>query len=269
MNDVMNAVISKALSLVGLGYIYGAQGQICSLKFRQQQAAQYPKQAENILGIGAKWDGRPVWECAQLTQEVAAEGGVKLVSGATSQWTKTDWAETGTIDTIPENDVVFVYKRSKSNSDVMSHTGVYLGDGTVVDARGVEDGVLHESLSDYPWTHWARPAWGEAVNDTPPTLRKGSEGPHVKELQKALLLHGYDLPKYGADGKFGAETEKAVRVFQRNMGLVEDGVVGRKTWAALGSAKAAQAKYSLTITNLTLDTAEKIAAQYGGEIQVM
>lgn len=268
MDEVMNAVISKALSLVGLGYIYGAQGQICSLKFRKQQAAQYPEQAEKILGIGAKWDGRPVWECAQLTQEVAAAGGVKLVSGATSQWKETDWAETGTIDTIPERDVVFVYKRSNSNSSVMSHTGVYLGDGTVVDARGTKEGVLHEALADYPWTHWARPAWGERANDAPPTLRKGSKGKYVTELQAALMLHGYDLPKYGADGDFGSETEKAVRAFQRDAGLKEDGVAGPKTWAALGSAKAAQT-YTLTITNLTLDTAEKIAAQYGGEIQVM
>jgi peptidoglycan hydrolase-like protein with peptidoglycan-binding domain len=36
------------------------------------------------------------------------------------------------------------------------------------------------------------------------------------------------------DGVFGAETEKAVRQFQADHGLTVDGVVGRKTWAALG-----------------------------------
>ena len=68
-------VCEKALSLVGQGYIYGAKGQTCSPAFRRQQAQQYPEQADTILGTGEKWDGKPVWDCAQLTRAAAKAAG--------------------------------------------------------------------------------------------------------------------------------------------------------------------------------------------------
>jgi len=57
-------------------------------------------------------------------------------------------------------------------------------------------------------------------------LKRGSKGSHVKELQTALEL--------SADGIFGADTELAVRRFQSENGLTADGIVGTKTWEAIG-----------------------------------
>jgi hypothetical protein len=42
-------------------------------------------------------------------------------------------------------------------------------------------------------------------------LKKGSSGILVKQLQQALLAQGGKLPKYGADGKFGDETQAALK----------------------------------------------------------
>lgn len=56
-------------------------------------------------------------------------------------------------------------------------------------------------------------------------LKVGSTGAQVKELQKLLSLT--------ADGVFGINTLKAVKVFQSKNRLVSDGVVGSKTWEIL------------------------------------
>lgn len=148
----MGSIADFALAHVNEGYIYGAKGQRCSLAFRIQQAAQYPEWHETIMGIGAKWDGKPVWDCAQLTRFAAAAAGYNLPSGATSQWEKAAWAARGEINTLPEGREVFLYRRSGKK---MQHTGISLGDGTCVHAAGTVDGVIHRRIGTYPWTHWA------------------------------------------------------------------------------------------------------------------
>lgn len=48
----------------------------------------------------------------------------------------------------------------------------------------------------------------------------------VATLQGILDYLGFKLPEHGIDGKFGEETEKAVKEFQRKNGLTENGVIG-------------------------------------------
>ena len=67
------------------------------------------------------------------------------------------------------------------------------------------------------------------------TLKKGSKGDEVKILQKALNI----TP---VDGDFGAKTEAVVKAFQKSKGLVADGIVGTKTWNALGITKSTETK---------------------------
>ncbi len=58
----------------------------------------------------------------------------------------------------------------------------------------------------------------------------GSRGLAVRNLQAALKLAGFAVE---VDGDFGEQTERAVAAFQRRAGLVDDGVAGPKTLAAL------------------------------------
>ena len=70
----------------------------------------------------------------------------------------------------------------------------------------------------------------------PGVLRTGSSGTAVRELQFYLyLMSAYEssIPPVSIDGKFGADTERAVRAYQRFAGLTVDGVVGRTTWDSL------------------------------------
>lgn len=154
MTEAMALAVARARALLGNGYIYGATGWICSLARRQQQAKQYPDQAAMILGTGAKWDGKVCWDCATFTRTVANAAGVTLPSGATSQYTKVNWAAKGIIDTIPAGEPVFLYRQS---GGVMQHTGFALGDGTFVHARGTAYGVVQQNMDTYAWTHWASP----------------------------------------------------------------------------------------------------------------
>jgi peptidoglycan hydrolase-like protein with peptidoglycan-binding domain len=65
-------------------------------------------------------------------------------------------------------------------------------------------------------------------NDSPrPTLRRGSIGELVK-----LIQHACNVPE---DGVFGAKTEAALRQFQRDKGLVPDGIAGPKTWQLIAA----------------------------------
>ncbi|MFS0862686.1 peptidoglycan-binding domain-containing protein [Fredinandcohnia sp. 179-A 10B2 NHS] len=64
-------------------------------------------------------------------------------------------------------------------------------------------------------------------------IKEGDRGPFVKEIQQDLIKAGFALPRYGADGSFGPETENAVMRFQKRYGLVVDGLVGPNTLARL------------------------------------
>ncbi|WP_347939629.1 L,D-transpeptidase family protein [Peribacillus simplex] len=68
--------------------------------------------------------------------------------------------------------------------------------------------------------------------NTNASLKKGSSGPQVIELQKRLTKLGYSTK--GVDGSFGKNTEAAVKKFQKAKKLTSDGVVGPKTKKALG-----------------------------------
>ena len=85
------------------------------------------------------------------------------------------------------------------------------------------------------------------VNSSYPgsALRRGSTGENVRIIQAQLnrISDNYPaIPKQTVDGVFGANTENAVRTFQRIFKLSADGVVGKATWYKIscGSEKLAE-----------------------------
>lgn len=61
--------------------------------------------------------------------------------------------------------------------------------------------------------------------------QKGDMGPEVSEIQAKLNEFGYDAG--AVDGSFGSQTDAAVRSFQRDRGIEDDGVVGTQTYHLL------------------------------------
>ena len=64
------------------------------------------------------------------------------------------------------------------------------------------------------------------------TIRYGSRGPDIRKLQEKLTSEGFKIQP--TTEFFGTQTDRAVRNFQRKKKLLADGVVGTKTWTALG-----------------------------------
>lgn len=79
------------------------------------------------------------------------------------------------------------------------------------------------------------------------TLRLGSRGTAVLQLQQALNALGYDTN--GADGKFGKGTEQAVKAYQQANGLTADGKAGVKTLAQLYSGSSVSGSTSGTASS--------------------
>jgi peptidoglycan hydrolase-like protein with peptidoglycan-binding domain len=76
--------------------------------------------------------------------------------------------------------------------------------------------------------------WGDNPSTSFLPLKEGATGAQVKQLQERLQQLGFKLGT--ADGVFGAGTKAAVIAYQKSKGMVEDGIVGEKTWAALDLA---------------------------------
>jgi peptidoglycan hydrolase-like protein with peptidoglycan-binding domain len=56
-------------------------------------------------------------------------------------------------------------------------------------------------------------------------IKKGSNGEAVKQVQKLLGLD--------PDGDFGNNTELAVKKWQKENGLLDDGIIGSATWSKM------------------------------------
>lgn len=146
-------VLSWLEERIGDGYIYGAKGQVATGDFILQQMEQYPEYVK--YDVVSKWINKKVWDCATLVRFAMKEVGISMVSGATSQWNKTNWLRKGKIAELPKNKICCLYRRT--DAGIMQHTGVYLGNGYFIDARGSSTGVVKTKLEKYPWTHWGIP----------------------------------------------------------------------------------------------------------------
>lgn len=97
-------------------------------------------------------------------------------------------------------------------------------------------------------------------------LDVGSRGTNVTKVQKRLIQYGYLDSE--ADGRYGAETQAAVRLFQKRNGLTVDGRVGADTAAALGvtlSSSAASAATGSSASSNQYLLARLIYAEARGE----
>ena len=101
------------------------------------------------------------------------------------------------------------------------------------------------------------------------TYQRGSTGSAVSTIQTKLKNWGYY--DGAVDGVYGSATEEAVRYFQRENGLTEDGKVGPATQKALGMETSGSATTSASgdVALLArLISAEARGEPYNGQVAV-
>ena len=157
------------------------------------------------------------------------------------------------------------------------HVAMYCGNGLEVEASINENGratggkpgdqtgreFLIRSYRNYPWNVVLR--YTEAADGNPPVTTKnylamGDKGDAVKTMQTMLIKLGYSCGKYGADGEYGSGTLAAVKKFQRNNGLVADGLYGEASKAKLTALYNSKLKAESTVKPSVSSNTGKVAA---------
>jgi peptidoglycan L-alanyl-D-glutamate endopeptidase CwlK len=93
-----------------------------------------------------------------------------------------------------------------------------------------------------------------------PNLRKGDGGSLVRQLQRKLTEAGYDT--HGVDGKFGSNTEKALRDYQSAEGLEVTGVADEALLTRLAiEVHGSGARTSVAVERITVDAVAKMFPQ--------
>lgn len=278
------------------GYIWGTAG-ILWTEARQKQKVDYmiskygqnwqknaDAKKDNYYSAalnGSKWLGHTVADCSGLFAWAFRKLGGAIAHGSNSIYDRYCTTKGKLTDalkkTILPGTAVFTGDASSHG-----HIGLYIGNGKVIEASGTIAGVCTSNITAGKWTYYgylknvdyseyekaepaepATPAAPAGSGNTYPTVRKGSKGEYVRELQTLLAAKGYDLGKYGIDGDFGSATLAAVKAFQADHGLTADGIAGPLTWAALTEDKT-PVLYTVIIPHLSEKAADEIINKYSG-----
>ncbi len=239
--DLVNFVIKAKND--GWGYVYSAQGHLYTraLAERWARARRSGRGHDYFVVRCARWFGRIVVDCSGLIIE-AYRSKIPGYGDKSSSTLYNRSVRKGRLSTIPETPGICVWRSG--------HIGVYIGNGKVIEAGGTNIGVvlsrLNAPASNKKWTNWGMMADVDYTNATAPsqpdapscwlgrTLKVTGpymRGGNVEEVQLALQNAGFDPGPI--DGIYGPYTERAVKAFQAQKGLVVDGIVGEKTTKAL------------------------------------
>lgn len=141
---------------------------------------------------------------------------------------------------------ILVRKPRSRGSPRIGHVAISLGNGSTIEAKDRATDVAEVRnaagrLWDLgvliPGVNYMATAQGAGYQQPQNMIFLDDpfqQGPAIAAVQRALMAAG--INPGGVDGVFGQLTHAAVVTFQRQRGLVADGVVGEQTAAALGLA---------------------------------
>ena len=241
----------KCLDLMKYKTVYakGTFGQCATDAFINSKAKQYPSwyTKSRVTKFKSLPDDTRMFDCVGMIK--AVQWGFPNVVYASNGLP--DVSDQGIWDMSLDKSKSFTQIQVGELLHMKGHVGIYIGNGRAVECTNSWDAKIMitavsnlgpiAGLHGRKWEGHAKLPFVTYDAKTPttptvdyskyPILRKGSTGEYVKRLQTKLVEKGYD-PK-GIDGIFGPGCLAAVKKFQKDNGLVVDGCVGPKTWAAL------------------------------------
>lgn len=120
------------------------------------------------------------------------------------------------------------YANLKTATDYRAYAQMLKADGYATSSTYVN--TLCSVVEKYGLTQWDKAY--SVPTTTRPTLRQGSRGGWVKELQTLLNYHSVGC-NLTVDGIMGQNTVRELIKYQGLHGLVKDGICGKLTWAEL------------------------------------
>ena len=105
--------------------------------------------------------------------------------------------------------------------------------GDILVKEGSHAVMVLRGAVELPETPEKSPVTADSCTLTLPVLFFGSSGEPVRALQQLLLAKGYDLPRWGDDGDFGAETERALSAMQSDGCIEPSGICEAASWGLL------------------------------------
>ena len=149
--DKAATVVEFAKSKLGCGYIWGGAGEKLTQSLLNEFYNRYPSHIDK--NVVKKWIGKQVYDCSGLVYRAFQQVGISVVHHADTAWRQTPWVSKGTISNYPRDKVLILYK---NNGGTMVHTGIYIGGGKFIHAKGSSYGVVRENMPG-SWSHWGVP----------------------------------------------------------------------------------------------------------------
>jgi len=150
-SDKASQVVAFAKSKLGCGYAWSGEGQVLTQANMKTFHSKYPDHVDT--NIVKKWLGKEVYDCSGLVMKALQKVGISIYHNCEIAWKSGIWASKGTINNYPKGKVCIVYRISNGR---MVHTGISLGNGKFIHAKGSKYGVVEESMPG-SWTHWGMP----------------------------------------------------------------------------------------------------------------
>lgn len=242
----------------GIRYWYGTCYYKCTTSLLSRKANQYPSHYKDSRKSAYQADiaaGAMCADCVGLIKGAAwtnlgtrdgaygSNGCPDKSANGMLSYCKSKGMPNGSMSTFPDIPGLLLHKDG--------HVGVSIGDGEHIELKSFSDDSVRGKVAGRGWTSWAQLPFvdyeSEGSTTVPEiniyklgcrTLKRGSKGNDVAELQAALVAMGYDCGSFGSnqdgvDGDFGRTTEAAVISFQTDADIEIDGKYGPESHAAL------------------------------------